>query len=98
MGRSTRGRDEAAEVAAERLTSGFLPRESREITASFDIVETRSTPNRHRWPRVTLTLPPDAADALALLAHENFRPRRLEALRILLSGIEREARRAAKTP
>jgi hypothetical protein len=46
--------------------------------------------NRQRWPRITLVLPPDAADALGTLARNHFRDRRREALRLLLDAIERE--------
>jgi hypothetical protein len=54
--------------------------------------------NRQRWSRLTLTLPPDAAEALLELARVNYRDRRREALRLLLDSIERETvlRGAAK--
>lgn len=45
---------------------------------------------RRTWPRVTLTLPPEARDELHALAQRNLRDPRREALRILLDGIERE--------
>ena len=49
-------------------------------------------PSRRHWSRVTLTLSPEAADALATLAQDNYRNRKQEALRLLLDGIAREAR------
>ena len=53
------------------------------------------TPNRQRWPRLTLILPPEAAADLATLARDNLRDRQREALRLLLDGIARETARAA---
>jgi hypothetical protein len=47
-------------------------------------------PNRQRWPRITLTIPPEANEALVELARDSFRDRRREALRLLLDAIERE--------
>jgi hypothetical protein len=51
--------------------------------------------NRRHWPRIMLTLPPDAADALGELARVNYRDRKREALRLLLDGIARETVSAA---
>lgn len=48
--------------------------------------------NRQTWPRVALTLPPDASKALDELARRNYRDRRHEALRLLLDAIDRERR------
>lgn len=48
--------------------------------------------NRRRWPRLTLTLPPEAADALGVIAQGNYRNRKQEALRLLMDGIEQESR------
>jgi hypothetical protein len=48
--------------------------------------------NRQTWPRVALTLPPEAGAALDELARRNFRDRRREALRLLLGAIEEEVR------
>jgi len=47
---------------------------------------------RRHWSRLTLTLPPDASEALGELARQNLRDRRREALRLVLEGIEREVR------
>lgn len=46
--------------------------------------------NRRRWPRLVLTLPPDANDALTAMARDHFRDRKREALRLVLEGIARE--------
>ncbi len=46
--------------------------------------------NRQRWPRIALTLPPDAGRALDELARANLRDRRHEALRLLLDALTRE--------
>jgi hypothetical protein len=46
--------------------------------------------DRRRWPRIVLTVPPEAAEALADLARHNYRDGKREALRILIEGIERE--------
>jgi hypothetical protein len=46
--------------------------------------------NRRRWPRLVLTLPPDANDALTLMARDHYRDRKREALRLVLEGIARE--------
>ena len=46
--------------------------------------------NRQRWPRLVLTLPPGANDALTAMARDHFRDRRREALRLVLEGIARE--------
>ena len=46
--------------------------------------------NRRRWPRLMLTLPPDANDALTAMARDHFRDRKREALRLVLEGIARE--------
>jgi hypothetical protein len=46
--------------------------------------------SRQHWPRITLTLPPEAGRALDELARIHFRDRRREALRLLVDGIERE--------
>lgn len=46
--------------------------------------------NRRSWPRLTLTLPPEASDSLADLARAHYRDRKREALRILVDGIARE--------
>ncbi len=51
------------------------------------------TTSRRHWARITLTLPPETADALAVIARDNYRDRRREALRLLTEGIAREARR-----
>jgi metal-responsive CopG/Arc/MetJ family transcriptional regulator len=48
-------------------------------------------PNRQRWPRIALTLPPDLGAALDELARRNYRDRRHEALRLLTRAIEEEA-------
>jgi hypothetical protein len=56
-----------------------------------------ATESRRRWPRLTLTLPPDAAENLTQLARRNYRDRRREALRLLLAGIERETASAEAT-
>ncbi len=53
------------------------------------------TPDRRRWPRLTLTLPPEASDVLRELARVHYRDPRREALRLLLDGIERERRTTA---
>jgi hypothetical protein len=55
-----------------------------------------TTENRRSWPRIVLTLPPDAADSLGELARRNYRDKRREALRLLLDGIARE--KARPTP
>jgi predicted transcriptional regulator len=47
------------------------------------------TPDRRRWPRLTLTLPPEASDKLDTLARVNMRDRKREALRLLLDSLER---------
>ena len=49
-----------------------------------------TTPDRRRWPRVTLTLPPEASDRLDAMARSNLRDRKREALRLVLDGIARE--------
>lgn len=49
-----------------------------------------ATENRRRWPRLVLTLPPDANDALTTMARDHFRDRKREALRLVLEGIARE--------
>jgi hypothetical protein len=49
------------------------------------------TESRRTWPRITLTLPPEAGERLAALARDHLRDRRREALRLLLDGIERES-------
>ncbi len=46
--------------------------------------------NRRRWPRIVLTLTPDAADKLHSLAKDNYRDPKREALRLLLDALERE--------
>lgn len=46
--------------------------------------------NRRRWPRLVLTLPPDANDALTAMARNHLRDRKREALRLVLEGIARE--------
>ena len=46
--------------------------------------------SRRRWPRVTLTLPPDVSAALDRLARDSFRDPRREATRLLIAAIERE--------
>jgi hypothetical protein len=51
-----------------------------------------TTPNRTRWPRITLTLPPESRDALADLARRNYREPKREAMRLLLDAIERETK------
>ncbi len=45
---------------------------------------------RRRWPRIVLTLPPEAAADLSRLAAEHYRDPRREALRLVLDGIARE--------
>lgn len=45
---------------------------------------------RRRWPRLTLVIPPDHADALGRLAEAHFRDRKREALRLLTEAIDRE--------
>lgn len=52
--------------------------------------------NRRRWPRVILTLPPEARDALHELARANYRDPKREALRLLLDAIERESKVPAR--
>lgn len=52
----------------------------------------QTTPDRRHWPRVTLTLPPEASDRLDTLARDNLRDRKREALRLVLEGLERELR------
>lgn len=52
---------------------------------------------RRRWPRLVLTISPDASDALGSLARSNYRDRRQEALRLILEGIDREGDRAVKS-
>lgn len=47
--------------------------------------------SRLHWPRIALTLPPDAGLALDELAKLHLRDRRREALRLLLDGLERES-------
>ena len=54
--------------------------------------------NRRHWPRVTLTLPPEAADRLATLARAHYRDNKREALRLLLDGIDREQPRSDARP
>jgi hypothetical protein len=49
-----------------------------------------TTPNRTRWPRIVLTVPPEARDTLHALARSHYRDPKREALRILLDGLERE--------
>jgi hypothetical protein len=51
--------------------------------------------NRQRWPRVAVTLPPEAGRALEELARAHYRDRRREALRLLVDAIERERAAAA---
>jgi hypothetical protein len=46
---------------------------------------------RRRWPRLVLTLPPDAAEALGDMARDHLRDQKREALRLILEGIAREA-------
>ena len=43
-----------------------------------------------RWPRLVLTLPPEAAEALGDLANQHLRDRKREALRLILDGLARE--------
>jgi hypothetical protein len=50
------------------------------------------TPNRTRWPRLTLTIPPETREALAQIASRNYREPKREALRLLLDAIERETK------
>lgn len=54
------------------------------------------TPDRRHWPRLILTLPPQAAEDLGMLARVNFRDRKREALRLLMDGLDREATAARK--
>lgn len=54
---------------------------------------------RRSWPRLVLTIPPDARDRLHELAQANYRDPKREALRLLLEGIERaEAARVRAVP
>lgn len=46
--------------------------------------------DRRRWPRLVLTMPPEASEHLDTLAREHLRDRKREALRLLLDGIARE--------
>jgi hypothetical protein len=48
-------------------------------------------PNRRSWPRLVLTLPPEAGDRLAALAARNYRDPKREAVRLLLDGLARES-------
>jgi len=48
------------------------------------------TPNRTHWPRIVLTIAPEARDTLQALARAHLRDPKREALRILLDGLERE--------
>lgn len=52
--------------------------------------------SRGRWPRLVLTLPPEAMQALGELAAGNLRDPKREALRLILDALERERRREAK--
>jgi hypothetical protein len=47
-------------------------------------------PDRRHWPRLTLTLPPEASDRLDTMARRNLRDRKREALRLVLEGIARD--------
>lgn len=53
-------------------------------------------PIRRMWPRLVLTLPPETSEALGELARANYRDRRREALRLLIDGIARETKSAAR--
>jgi len=48
------------------------------------------TSSRRNWPRLVITLSPDARDALQNLASANQRDPKREATRLLLDAIERE--------
>jgi len=50
--------------------------------------------DKARWPRLTLTLPPELASDLAGSAQANLRDQKREALRLLRDGIERERQKA----
>jgi len=54
------------------------------------------TPTRQRWPRIVLTLPPEARDTLHEMARRNDREPKREALRLLLGAIERETKALAR--
>ena len=43
-----------------------------------------------RWPRLVLTIPPEAMQALRELAAGNLRDPRREALRLVLNGLAHE--------
>lgn len=51
--------------------------------------------SRGRWPRLVLTLPPEAMQALGELAAGNLRDPKREALRLILDGLDREKPRPA---
>lgn len=51
--------------------------------------------SRDRWPRLVLTFPPQAMQALGELAAGNLRDPKREALRLILDGLEREKPRLA---
>ena len=46
-------------------------------------------PDRRHWPRLTLTLPPEASDRLDTMARRNLRDRKREALRLECSKVSR---------
>ena len=48
------------------------------------------TPSRRYWPRLVVTLPPEAREALQNLASANQRDPKREATRLLLDAIQRE--------
>jgi hypothetical protein len=51
---------------------------------------------RGRWPRLVLTIPPEAMQGLRELAAGNLRDPKREALRLVLDGLEREKPRPAQ--
>ena len=53
--------------------------------------------NAHgRWPRLVLTIPPDAMDMLRVRAVGNLRDPKREALRLILEGLEREGKESPR--
>jgi hypothetical protein len=70
-------------------TNSFRFRSCPRAAFPRTITAMKSVPQR--WPRLVLTLPPDAYATLARLARSNLRDQRREALRLVLDGLEREA-------
>lgn len=64
------------------------------LRETLDSMETGEA--RGRWPRLVLTLPPEARRALGELAAAHLRDPKREALRLVLDGLEREKLRPAK--